>query len=341
MKNPKELLANYSRRMGDPHEIYYMCKEIDGYPGDGTSIMIAARVYKFHMVFDRQFFYEPISTFDKLLEITWMKNLLNDQHVPRKYLDGIQVSFDIFESAYTAPLGRLSLPHTNEVSKGNHAVALTGGYENSGESLQFINSWGRKWGDNGYGFVSREYLERYMNEAWLCRRARFGPSKSKIARLTKRLDDKEFAHFWMLENPRWRKKFRYHGHGHQLVNYETWSTSEECCVDIIEIRNGNGFPLGWTYVFHLGKEQRGISRIKELFVWPFYRRQGYGSILESQACERALMMHSKKIQLLFHDWDAMIRVRAAGRIFANKRGYTWRWRKNIRPNIEAIGEKSL
>jgi len=52
MKNPKELLVDYSRRMSDPHEIYYMCKEIDGYPGEGTSIMIAERVYKFHMVFD-------------------------------------------------------------------------------------------------------------------------------------------------------------------------------------------------------------------------------------------------------------------------------------------------
>ena len=29
MKNPKELLVDYSRRMSDPHERYYMCKEID------------------------------------------------------------------------------------------------------------------------------------------------------------------------------------------------------------------------------------------------------------------------------------------------------------------------
>ncbi len=53
------------------------------------------------------------------------------------------------------------------------------------------------------------------------------------------------------------------------------------------------------------------------------------------------MVHSKEINILFHDWDAQPRVRAAGRLFAEKKGYKWRWRKNKRPNIVAIGEKSL
>lgn len=46
--------------------IYRACKEIDDYPGEGTFPIFGSRVLKFYVLVSRQFFYEPLTTFDRL-----------------------------------------------------------------------------------------------------------------------------------------------------------------------------------------------------------------------------------------------------------------------------------
>ena len=99
--------------------------------------------------------------------------------------------------------------------------------------------------------------------------------------------------------------------------------------------------LGWAYLHHPLEQEPHVSILKELFVWPAYRRLGYGTVLESAAAERAKLWHASSIQLLFHEVDAMPSNRAAGRGFAGKRGYRLRWQRSRRPNVSAVGEKSL
>jgi hypothetical protein len=96
------------------------------------------------------------------------------------------VMFRMFESIYTAPNGRVPMPKTLDADMGLHCVALTGGWDDVGESLQFVNSWGTRWGDRGHGWLSRKYLDAYMHDPWLRRRTRWGPPLSNVLRLEAR-----------------------------------------------------------------------------------------------------------------------------------------------------------
>ncbi len=45
---------------------------------------------------------------------------------------------------------------------GYHAVVLTG-YDDSTMTFQFLNSWGKDWGDGGYGDFSYSFIQSYMD----------------------------------------------------------------------------------------------------------------------------------------------------------------------------------
>ena len=62
---------------------------------------------------------------------------------------------------------------------------------------------------------------------------------------------------------------------------------------------------------------------------------------ENLACQRAKARRSMSIEVVFHDADTLPRNRAAGRLFGREAGYEWKWRKQRRPNLAAVGKKSL
>jgi C1A family cysteine protease len=52
----------------------------------------------------------------------------------------------------------------------DHCAAIVG-YYSEGDKMFFIlrNSWGEDWGDNGHAYLSKEYLEAAVQEAWRVR----------------------------------------------------------------------------------------------------------------------------------------------------------------------------
>ena len=128
------------------------------------------------------------------------------------------------------------------------------------------------------GYVSLEYLSRYMIEAWLARSASVGLSPFTYHLIMQAGDDRQRVKAWLLPNPRWRARHRHAGFGHQLAVYETLSVVDECPVQVIEVRTGFGIRIAWAHLFHLGGGTR-TSVLKELYVWPPYRRRGYGTTL--------------------------------------------------------------
>lgn len=122
--------------------------------------------------------------------------------------------------------------------------------------------------------------------------------------------------------------------GHQLCIYET-------PVEVIEARNGFGLRLGWAHLHHLHGQPPRSSILKEIFVWPSFRRQGYGKLRESIASQRAHQWHSSILRVLFHEPDALPRNRTAGPEFAQRSGYTLKRRRRTCPLLAAIGEKAL
>jgi C1A family cysteine protease len=76
---------------------------------------------------------------------------------------------DWYSNSYLAPLGRIGLPGPTDRLLGRHAVLIVELDDESqpGEcSLGFKNSWGRKWGDDGFGWLSAEYFMLYGRALW-------------------------------------------------------------------------------------------------------------------------------------------------------------------------------
>ncbi len=73
---------------------------------------------------------------------------------------------------------------------GQHAIAAVG-YNDSTQSLTFMNSWGPDWGNNGYGHLPYGYFERFLTDAWaVCRTParRVVPSRENGASFCLRLE---------------------------------------------------------------------------------------------------------------------------------------------------------
>ena len=47
----------------------------------------------------------------------------------------------------------------------SHAIVITG-YNDQDSTLEFRNSWGRHWKDQGYGYMSYDYFSRFLQSYW-------------------------------------------------------------------------------------------------------------------------------------------------------------------------------
>jgi hypothetical protein len=48
----------------------------------------------------------------------------------------------------------------------SHCVVLVG-YDDDKRTFKVQNSWGTKWGDEGYGYVPYDFVDRYVVECWV------------------------------------------------------------------------------------------------------------------------------------------------------------------------------
>jgi hypothetical protein len=51
------------------------------------------------------------------------------------------------------------------MEKGGHAMVVVG-YDDSRQAFKVLNSWGREWGENGYGWISYSAFKRRVREAY-------------------------------------------------------------------------------------------------------------------------------------------------------------------------------
>jgi GNAT superfamily N-acetyltransferase len=338
--DPRRLISECERLIAAPGELYRACKAIDAHPSEGTWNLVAARVATFYCLRTRrQFFYEPLSTYDQLLDAVRMNGRLHDAFVPKWMWYFPVVSFEIFETSKDAERGRLPLPRPGERRRGTHSVPIDGGWDDDGESVRFLNSWGAAWGDRGTGWLTREYADNFMVDAWVARDARFGPSAFTYDRIVSAADDQQFYRAWMQESPRWRIRARHNGRPHRLVVYETVSLLGEL-VEVLQIWSANGARLAWAHLHHVAGEPR-TSVLKEFYVWPAVRRRGYGTLLDDLATRRARAWRSTALRVFWHEPDAQPVFRTGTLLFGERRGYRWSWGLRLRPPLHAIGEKHI
>jgi C1A family cysteine protease len=73
------------------------------------------------------------------------------------------------DSDATTRTGILKFPGPSEAIVGAHAVLFIG-YDDSRSLLAFENSWGRYWGDKGFGYLPYEYFTRGLaDDCWTIR----------------------------------------------------------------------------------------------------------------------------------------------------------------------------
>jgi len=77
---------------------------------------------------------------------------------------GVGVFIEMF---YAQKDGIVHDPRNPEKMYGGHAICAVG-YDDSKQLVKFKNSWGTGWGQNGYGYLSYNYINNYMWDAWTC-----------------------------------------------------------------------------------------------------------------------------------------------------------------------------
>jgi hypothetical protein len=100
---------------------------------------------------------------------------------------------EVFDGMFDAPAGVVPMPVDTEESVGAHAICIVGFDDTSANKpswwqaivqwfrrlfglqdttpqrppgFKFKNSWGRLWGDGGYGYLPYGYMEQYGFDCW-------------------------------------------------------------------------------------------------------------------------------------------------------------------------------
>jgi GNAT superfamily N-acetyltransferase len=328
-------------RQGQDHAraIYQLSKALDAYRGEGTYNILASRTAMFYRPDWRQWFYEPIATFDQLVEVHTLNTRLADAGVPRGAGDFVQVGFRVYRSAFTAPGGLLPIPCEGDDWIGDHAVELIG-VDEARDRLVFQNWWGREWGDDGVGYMSREYFDRYALEAWRSRSMAVGQTVSKAPLLRRAATEAELARVWMIPNPRWRQRVTRGRRRFEWVVYDAISV-RNTFAEIIELKTAYGLRIAWAFVLHHCGADRRTSMVSEFFVWPAFRREGIGTLLEEGVVALAGKWDANRVEVLIHEADDLDSSGVPGKAFADSLGYAWQWVKETRPVVVARAVKTL
>jgi Papain family cysteine protease len=171
-----------------PEFLYYGCKQKDNLAGaEGTTVVAAGEWLKPRGQCRESLhpyqagkgallkpsvaaFTDGLSrTVDRLVKrsIKW-QTLANDLG---KGLPVVGV-ITLFQSAYRAnSRGELLLPTANELKLGLHAVLfieMEG--KGTGQTVVFLNSWGKNWGDGGMGRLGPAYFAKFCKELWTIER---------------------------------------------------------------------------------------------------------------------------------------------------------------------------
>lgn len=178
MKEYQEML-DYKKLVGlSPRFVYAEAKKIDGMPDlEGTTVRAAMRILKTKGVCQEKFWpYQPLqknkakqgadSDAKRFRIITYARILnLDELRLSLATKGPCVIGIEVFSGMMKTKTGVVPLPKKGERSIGGHAIAACG-YDDEKELVKFKNSWSKKWGTEGFGYLPYEYIERYMMDAW-------------------------------------------------------------------------------------------------------------------------------------------------------------------------------
>lgn len=165
-----------------PRFVYEEARKIDGFPDheQGTSCLAAMKVLEQKGVcewdfwpYDVQRVGEPkpgteenakqyrIQAYGQLDSLETMKRSLV---VDGPFVAGVPV-YENWRTQEVWGTGKIPAPPENENPIGGHAICMVG-YDDDTQLFKFKNSWGPRWGENGYGYLPYQYMELEYSEAF-------------------------------------------------------------------------------------------------------------------------------------------------------------------------------
>jgi len=159
--------------------LYWNSKKLDPWPNEeGTSIRYAMKVLqKIGVPTEKGWPYKSvgdvgkpkkwaglvarwalIESYQRIDTLTGLKLALVNGPVPI----GIPCFYEIF---FVGSDGYVPYPADPDKIYGGHAVCAVS-YNNRTQLIKFKNSWGKKWGANGYGFLPYKYIDDFLWDAW-------------------------------------------------------------------------------------------------------------------------------------------------------------------------------
>ena len=172
----------YKEMIGlSPRYLYSLCKKNDGIPEEeGTYPRVAMKMllnygtppesywpYRPHQTdkpktgADKAAVKYKVKAYARLKTVTEMKRSLI---INGPYLAGV----DVYESWFTdkaSKTGVIPMPKSSDQYQGGHAICIVG-YDDTKKLFKFKNSWGDNWGDDGYGYLTYDYMKKYCVDAW-------------------------------------------------------------------------------------------------------------------------------------------------------------------------------
>ena len=161
--------------------IYWNAKKIDPWPNEeGTSIRCGMKVIRSlgtpceeawpynDIDYGEPKSWAPLIARWGRIGSYWRVNSLDEMKVA--LLEGpLVIGIPCFEEIFYADeTGYIPYPANPSVVYGGHAVCVMG-YNDSQNLITFKNSWGRGWGNKGYGLLSYRYINDFLWDAWACK----------------------------------------------------------------------------------------------------------------------------------------------------------------------------
>ena len=162
--------------------LYWNSKRLDPWPDEeGTSIRFAMQVlHRKGVPTEKAWPYKDVGDIGKpenwsklvarwaligsywrIQTLTELKVALLDTPVPI----GIPCFYEIF---FVGSNGIVPYPANPRQIYGGHAVCAIA-YDDTKKLIKFKNSWGKSWGDNGYGYLPYKYVEDFLWDAWVAK----------------------------------------------------------------------------------------------------------------------------------------------------------------------------
>ena len=289
-----------NERIFSPPASHALCKQLDGTLDfeQGTTgwwSMRAAKGYGLVLKKDydlnlenatkedcRNFLRTPVP--QKALEnaakfrVEWYERLYSASDIVRSLpYTPSSICFKIFKGIYKAQKGFVPMPYFWERSLGGHSVTIVG-YSNQEQTLEFLNSWGKEWGDDGLGHLPYRYVDKYLVEAWACMR--------QLEKSGKRGEIKKDG------------EYRY-----ESIVYRSLIFGRQPLY-VIDVYLGDEDRIaGWV---HFRFDDLGNTiNIEDIFVMPEFRRKGIGRKLLSQIEDLANKQFVPKIICYIHSQDLL------------------------------------